>query len=42
MEKLPPLIVGLVVVLGIAGESGKPRADRYLHRLNDVVSYLAQ
>lgn len=26
----------------IAGESGEPRADRYLRRLNDVVSYLAQ
>jgi toxin ParE1/3/4 len=26
----------------IADESGEPRADRYLRRLNDVVSYLAQ
>lgn len=28
--------------LYIADESGEPRADRYLRRLNDVVSYLAQ
>ena len=28
--------------LYIAEESGEPRADRYLRRLNDVVSYLAQ
>jgi toxin ParE1/3/4 len=26
----------------IADEFGEPRADRYLRRLNDVVSYLAQ
>jgi toxin ParE1/3/4 len=26
----------------IADDSGEPRADRYLRRLNDVVSYLAQ
>ena len=26
----------------IADESGEPRADRYLRRLNDVISYLAQ
>ncbi len=26
----------------IADESGEPRGDRYLRRLNDVISYLAQ
>ena len=26
----------------IADDSGEPRADRYLRRLNDVISYLAQ
>jgi toxin ParE1/3/4 len=26
----------------IAGESGEPRADKYLRRLNDVITYLAQ
>jgi len=26
----------------IARESGEPRADKYLSRLNDVITYLAQ
>ncbi|MGD0494220.1 MAG: type II toxin-antitoxin system RelE/ParE family toxin [Steroidobacteraceae bacterium] len=26
----------------VADDSGEPRADRYLRRLNDVISYLAQ
>ena len=26
----------------IADESGEPRADRYLRRLNDVITYVAQ
>lgn len=26
----------------IAGESGEPRADKYLRRLNDVITYVAQ
>jgi toxin ParE1/3/4 len=26
----------------IAGDAGEPRADKYLRRLNDVITYLAQ